>query len=288
MKLLLLWGLMMSTAFAQIDWQSHRGGRGLYPENTIHGMIKSLSFKEVTTLELDVVVSKDGEIVVSHEPWLNTDICYDRGGVELQTEKRVNLYVLDYADIKKYDCGSKPYPRFPKQEKLVTHKPRLIDLIHDVEDYITANSLPKIQYNIEIKSTPLEERMSFQPPYQEFTDKVLAALEATIKSDRVLIQSFDWRVLQYMRFKYPKFKTAALNDMDLKPEAIMNLLAYTPEVYSPHYKLLTAEQVKFFHKEGVRVIPWTVNEVKDMKAMIKMGVDGIITDYPNLIKEALK
>lgn len=114
-SLLILISCCLFTTAAAFDWQGHRGARGLYPENTINGMKEAMRFP-ITTLELDVVISKDNAVVVSHEPWMNEEFCLDSKGQTVK-DREVNFYTLTYEEIKTYDCGTKLHPRFPQQKK---------------------------------------------------------------------------------------------------------------------------------------------------------------------------
>lgn len=258
-------------SFATFDWQSHRGGRGLFPENTIFAMKESLKFP-ITTLELDVVISKDHQVVVSHEPWMNEEMCQNAKG------KEINLYKLNYQEIKKYDCGSKPHPRFPRQVKSQQHKPLLKDLLK-------ALSKSGKRFNIEIKSTPEDEAQGFQPEYKKFSDLVMEVVLKELPTSVFSIQSFDWRVLKYLNQKHPEVKLVALRESAYVAKNVFDELGFVPAIFSPDFELLTAPDVAYFHEKNVKVIPWTVNHPEAMKKMIGMHVDGIITDYPDLIKD---
>lgn len=262
--------LMTAQAF---DWQGHRGARGLYPENTIGAMRVALTYPLITTLELDVVISADGEVVVSHEPWLAEEICVGAKA------KETNLYKLSYQEIAKFDCGSKPHPRFPRQKNVRETKPLLKTLLTEV------NKLrPTIPYNIEIKSLPENEQAGYQPSIDVFTDMVIQTIQSVMSLERVHIQSFDWRVLRYLHSRYPTVKTVALTEKEnVSAIDVTKALGFTPTVFSPHYKTITVDSVKAFQQAQMKVIPWTVNGASDMNKLVEMGVDGIITDYPDLI-----
>lgn len=274
-KFFLLTTLVSSTAWA-MDWQGHRGARGLYPENTIGAMETALQYP-VTTLEFDVVLSKDHKVIVSHEPWMNEDICLDPNGKRIKN-KAYNLYKMTAEEIRKFDCGSLPHRKFPQQKKVVEKKPVLNELLA-----FTENKKPGIHYNIEIKSTPEDEKKGFQPDIKIFSDIVIKTIKEKIPVERFTIQSFDWRVLKYIHEIYPDVRLSALYDGRISPEKNIKALGFKPEIFSPYFKKLSKKDVEAFHAMNIKVIPWTVNEVSDMKAMIKMGVDGIITDYPDRI-----
>ncbi|MEP6647758.1 MAG: glycerophosphodiester phosphodiesterase family protein, partial [Saprospiraceae bacterium] len=147
--------LLIQPAMAQkkIDWQGHRGCRGLMPENTMPGFMKAVELG-VTTLELDVVISKDGQVVVSHEPWMSSIICSHPDGtpVTKSEEKTLNLYNMDYSEIQTYDCGKRGNPDFPSQMQVGTVKPTLKMVIRSVEVFAAENKFRQPRYNIELKS----------------------------------------------------------------------------------------------------------------------------------------
>ncbi len=252
-----------------IDWQGHRGARGLYPENSITAMKGALSYP-ITTLELDVVISMDHKVIVSHEPWMNPEIC---------KSEKLNLYKLKAEEIVKYDCGSKGHPAFPQQKKIFSGKPLLSTLINEVKS-------AKVNFNVEIKSSVSAEKKGEQPEYQVFSDLVVKELKEQLETSRFTIQSFDWRVLKYLHEKYPEIGLVALKEGSYSPEEVIKELGFHPAVFSPYYKNLTASHVEWFHQKKIKVIPWTVNTASEMRSLLAIGVDGIITDYPNLIPEA--
>ena len=287
----LFWSLFLFSQ--EFDLQGHRGCRGLMPENSIEGFKKAIDLG-VTTLEMDVVISKDNQVLLSHEPFLSHEIALDLNGKEISEdkEKDYNLYQMNYDQIKQYDCGSKIHPRFLDQQKLKTHKPLLIDVIYFVEEYISklqkGDPGRKIYYNIETKSDPKGDGV-YHPVPNEFVDLLVGVLKKTTISDRVFIQSFDVRTLQYLHQKYPEFKTVILVENKLSIKKNLKILGFKPTIYSPEYVLLDKEKVDFLHKKGIKVIPWTVNKTEDIQTIISYGVDGLISDYPNRYLEiALK
>lgn len=264
------------------DIQGHRGCRGLLPENTIEAMKKAIDLG-VTTLEMDVVISKDKQVLLSHEPFLSHEICLDKNKNEIteSNEHSYNLYQMNYNEIKECDCGSKMHPRFKDQLKLKTYKPLLSEVIEFTEKYIEKNYPGrKIYYNIETKSDAKGDGI-FHPEPKEFVDLLVSVLKSTTISDRVYIQSFDVRTLQYLHQKYPEFKTVLLVENKMSIKKNLEILGFKPNVYSPEFILLDEKKVKFLHKKGIKVIPWTVNKFEDMAKVIGYGVDGLISDYPN-------
>lgn len=270
----------------EFDIQGHRGCRGLLPENTIEAMKRAIDLG-IITLEMDVVISKDKQVLLSHEPFLSHEICLDKDNQTITeaNETSYNLYQMNYDEIKTCDCGSKVHPRFLEQQKLKTYKPLLSEVIDFTEDYIQKNyPNRKIFYNIETKSDPKGDGI-FHPLPNEFVDLLVGVLKPKNISDRVYIQSFDVRTLQYLHQKYPEFKTVLLVENKFSIKKNLKLLGFKPNVYSPEFILLDKKKVNQLHKKNIKVIPWTINEKKDMKKIISFNVDGIITDYPNLYFE---
>lgn len=267
----------------QIDKQGHRGCRGLLPENTIPAMLNALSLG-VNTLELDVVISGDSQVVVSHEPFFNHEISLLPNGdtIAAADEKQYNIYKMTYDEVKKFDVGTKRHSRFPLQQKFRVEKPLLTDLIANTEAYAKKKAMNLPRYNIEIKSLPQTDAV-FHPLPREFADRVMYVVAGLGIAARTTIQSFDVRPLQYIHSKDSAQEIALLVEANDGKDFSAQLasLGFDPDVYSPEYSLVTDELIKQCHMKGIKIIPWTVNHREDMRRLIVMGVDGIITDYPN-------
>jgi glycerophosphoryl diester phosphodiesterase len=279
---LLTWtGSSYAQYIPKFDVQGHRGARGLMPENTVPAFLLALD-SGVTTIELDVVVTKDKKLVVSHEPWMSANICVDPSGKPLQAkeEKKYNIYQLTYDEVRQFDCGSSGNKNFPQQKKMEASKPLLSDVIGAVENHIKSYATYEVDYNIEIKSAP-EGDKKFHPTVEEYSDLVYNLVDEYIPLERLVIQSFDFRVLKYWHKKYPQIRLAALVENVKSIDANIDALGFRPSIYSPYYKLLSKDKVHHLHQQKIRVIPWTVNEVSDMLSLKGMGVDGFITDYPD-------
>ncbi|WP_432709754.1 glycerophosphodiester phosphodiesterase family protein [Pedobacter sp.] len=261
----------------------HQGARGIMPENTIPAMIKALDLG-VNVLDMDVVVSKDSQVVLSHEPYFNHEISTrpDGKAITFKDEKKYNMYKMDYDEIKKYDVGMKVHRRFPGQVKMKVSKPLLTDVIDAVEAHVKQNKLKKPIYNIETAFIRKGDG-TFQPDAAVAIELIMAIVEERKLSKRVIIQSLDVRPLQYLNEKYPKIKTSLLVDEKQNFEVSLNLLGFTPTYYSPYHVLVGKGLVDRAHEAGVKVIPWTVNSVKELKYLLALGVDGVVTDYPNLL-----
>jgi len=270
----------------QFDTQGHRGCRGLMPENTIPAMINALDLG-VTTLEMDAVITKDNKVVMSHEPFFNHEITTKPDGsyVTEFEEKSLNIFLMTYDEVKKYDVGIKPHPRFPKQKKMNVVKPLLSDLLDSVQNYVASHKRPLPYFNIETKTTPATDNV-YHPEPAKFVETLMSVIKEKRIQERVIIQSFDLRTLQYLHDKYPSVKTAMLiEDYDkrgLKDQ--LKALGFLPTIYSPEYSLVTEDLVKSCHGQKIKVIPWTVNDKVTMDKLKALGVDGIISDYPDLFK----
>lgn len=276
--LIICFACSTNTESEPVDIQGHRGARGLAPENSIPGFIMAVEMG-VTTLELDLVVSGDNQLVVSHEPYFSPHFCLDTDGNPL-SDTVINMYQLDYSQIQAFDCGMKDHPRFPDQKRISVYKPLLSDVIDSVENHTKRLGRAPLFYNIELK-TSAETDSAFHPHPHEFSDFVYDLITEKGIWDRVNIQSFDFRTLQYFNEKYPDVKLAALIEAEDDWETNIEELGFTPEIYSCYYLLLSRKNIKEIQSAGMKVIPWTVNEATEIKKLIDWGVDGIITDYPD-------
>ena len=266
-----------------IDVQGHRGCRGLLPENSLIAFERAIELG-VHTLELDLVISRDKKVVVSHEPFMNSVICFAPNGQEIRPEKEwdFNLYQMDYEEIINFDCGSKFHPDYPDQINKKVFKPLLSD-VFELADSMSES----IKFNIELKSDESYDN-SYAPAPNEFARLVLDVIDQYDMSERTNLQSFDIRTLESINRLSPSMKLALLVDEDEEILTKLNLLSFTPEIISPEFNLLNASIVKDLQSKNFKVIPWTVNKKKDLKKMINYGVDGIITDYPDVLLDLLR
>lgn len=268
----------------EIDIQGHRGARGHLPENTLAGFLRALELG-ATTLEMDAVISADGKVVLSHDPWFSSEICTKPDGtaVTVEEERELVLYKMTYAQIKDFDCGSRAHPRFPGQQAVKAPKPLLHDVIRASEVYVTEQGIEPCQYSVETKSRPNGDGV-YHPDPETFAWHVHNALQEEGVLERSIVQSFDERTLQAARRLDPHWKTSLLveSEDDEGLDANLRRLGFTPSIYSPEYRLVDRGLVEQAHELGMQVIPWTVNERGDMQHLVDLGVDGIITDYPDV------
>lgn len=267
------------------DLQGHRGARGLMPENTIPAFQKAVDLG-VDTIELDVVVTEDERIIVSHEPWFSHNITTKPDGspVTEEQEMELNIYGMTYQETQQYDVGKKGHPSFPNQERMEAKKPLLSDVIRNIENYTEEQSLSDVKYNIETKSEPTRYGVYYPQPekFARLLNDLLMELDEEFGMlDRVIIQSFDPATLVEFRKLNPNVLLAMLVANNQSIQYYVDQLGFIPEVWSPNYQLVSPQLIAEAHARGMKVIPWTVNTTEEMKDLIEMGVDGIITDYPD-------
>lgn len=272
--------------FPEFYKEGHRGSRGFMPENTIASMKKAIE-DGANFIEVDIQISKDKQVVVAHDPHINRQISLLPDGSEIpetDTHKYL-LHAMPYDSIRQFDVGSRYHEGFPQQAKFRTYIPLLGELIDSVEQYTELKGYPPVIYNVEIKARPDQDGV-YQPAPAEYMRLVMNVLRSKNIDNRFYIQSFDIRQIQEVRKSYPKVITGFLTS-DRSASIAQNLekIGFTPDIYSPNYKLATREMVVECHDKGMKFVPWTVNTLEEMQEMVDMGVDGIITDYPNLFAD---
>ena len=265
-----------------IDLQGHRGARGLLPENTIPGFLLALELG-VNTLEMDVAINAQGHVIVSHEPWMSADICRHPDGrdVTRSEEKNLKIYEMSDAEVASYDCGSRGHPDFPRQQAIPVAKPLLVDVFKAV-----APLSSEVRFNIEIKSRPERDDV-FHPDVGTYAQLLYQTLVEHDVVERSTVQSFDPRALEATHKLDPEISTAWLIDKSRDFEKNLAYLSFVPDIYSPNYKLVNKALIEHMHDKGIQVIPWTVNKESTMQELLTLGVDGLITDYPDLAAEVL-
>jgi glycerophosphoryl diester phosphodiesterase len=273
----------VSAQSPQIDLQGHRGCRGLMPENTIAAILHSIDLG-VTTLEMDVVITKDKKVILSHETFMNPEISTPPMGKQFSSpkDKSYNIFQMTYEEVLKWDVGMKIHPKFPSQKKMPAIKPLLSDVIAAVEEYVKANHLKPVNYNIETKCAPSTDGISHPAP-DAFVALLVDVITKGNVSKRTTIQSFDKRSLQVLHQTHPSIKTSFLIDASNKktPDELIAELGFRPSFLSPAYALIDEKYVEACKKVKLKLIAWTVNEEKDIEKMASLGVDGIISDYPD-------
>lgn len=275
----------MVPELANFEIHGHRGCRGLLPENTIQAFRKALELG-VDFLELDVVVSKDKKVVVSHEPFFNPVFSTKPDGNPVLSDNETNLYQLSYEEIRSYDdVGLRGHLGFPEQNKVASIKPLLSEVIDLISAYRLTFSSKSLGLNIELKSLPTEYNLTQPEPF-EFVSLVLKELYLIDSQVNIVLQSFDVNVLKILHSQRQSslcFDISFLIEPEDDNEIDSNLekLGFKPDIWSPNFSVLSKTKVDYLHQKGIKVIPWTVNEISDMSQMLNLGCDGIITDYPD-------
>jgi len=298
---------MTATISHALDIQGHRGARGLAPENTLPAFARALAIG-VTTLELDCAVTRDGVVVVSHDPAFNPDITRGPDGSWLEKTGPA-IWSLTFQDTQRYDVGrlnpSNAYAkRWPEQQPVdQTRIPRLADVFALVRK--AGNET--VRFNIETKISPLEPTQTTGP--EDFVRKLISAVRSAGMAERTAIQSFDWRTLQIVQQEAPEIPTVYLTVEKGFMDSIQRNKPSSPwtagfhvsryggsiprmvkaaggAVWSPYYAETTRGQVQEAQSLGLKVVVWTVNEPADMRRVIEWGVDGIISDRPDLLHQA--
>jgi glycerophosphoryl diester phosphodiesterase len=298
-----IWAASLVSA-AAFDLQGHRGTRGLAPENTLAAFRTAVALG-VTTLETDLAITKDDVVVISHDPMLNPDLVRGPDGKWITAGPPIHSLTL--TELKRYDIGrlnpaSKYAQQFPEQ------KPADGERFPTLAEFFAATG-PDVRFNIEIKTDPTKPNLTVDP--NRFAQLAVEAIRLGKAGARSTIQSFDWRGLIEARRLAPEIPTGCLsiesNGMDTvgraggQPSPWLGGLDLAAQggsvarlakqagcaVWSPFWRNVTPENVKEAQALGLKVLPWTVNNPAEMTRLIDMGVDGLITDYPDRAQPVL-
>jgi len=265
----------------------HRGCRGLLPENTIPAFLHALDLG-CDVLELDVVLTGDDHVLVSHEPWMSATICHAADGspIQKEEEKGLNIHRMTLEQVQAHDCGSLTHPRFPGQQSMPVMKPTLRQVVEAVDRMAVEKGLPTPRYNVEIKSYAAWYGL-YQPEPVPYARRVMRELDALGISDRSIVQSFDPAILEAVHAERPGQVMALLVENTDGLQANLARLSFTPSIYSPYFMLVNETMHQELRDKGIELVVWTVNEPADIRRMIDQGVDGIISDYPDRVFAAL-
>ena len=267
----------------QPEVHGHRGCRGLLPENTLSAFLHALALG-VDVLEMDVVISADQQVVVSHEPWLSAQLGRGPSGelINPDHERLHNLYQLPYATIRRCPVGEWPHPGFPTQQPNPTCRPLLREVLQATEAACQRLCRPPVGYSVELKSTPAGDDV-FHPQPVRFAELVLAEIQAATVQARTTILSFDLRMLQAVRQLAPAQPLCLLNETPVPAASMFEELGFVPQVYGPDFQLLSPALVQSLSAAypDLRLVPWTVNEPEDLRQVLAWGTAGITTDFPD-------
>jgi len=252
--------------------EGHRATRGLMPENTIPAMKKGVEVG-ANWIEVDVYLTKDGKVLISHDPFVNVAHSLYADGSEIAKDdaKKYIWHQMNYDDIRKFDVGSKPYAAFPQQQRMKVGLPLLGELIDSVEAYVTANNLPKPIYNIELKTSPKYDSLQYNAAPAEVVEAVLKDVRARNIGNRFYLQSFDVRPLQYLHKQHTDIVIGYLTE-GRNLDSNLKSLGFLPHIYSPHFSLVTKTMADFCHGKHMKLVPWTVNDKEKMKTLIGISM----------------
>lgn len=274
-RFLVTTGLLASAVAAEaVAVHGHRGSRGTRPENTLAAFAEALR-AGVDVLEFDLSVTKDDELVVSHDPHVSPELCLGPKGERLAAP--VAIRSLTLKELKVYDCGSLPNPRFPRQRPAPGER---IPTLDEVFEFVARSTLPaaaRVEFNVETKLAPGFPELSPSP--ERFAALVAAAVAKRGLGSRVILQSFDHRSLRAMRAVSPEVRLSALTS-DNALNYVLLAKDLGAEFVSPDRLWFTTADVVALHSAGVQVAPWTANDEAEWARLLAMGVDAVITDYP--------
>lgn len=278
----------MSNKHDPPEVHGHRGCRGLEPENTIPAFERAARMG-CGWLELDVVLTGDGHVLVSHEPWMDHRICTAPNGDTLTEEQGLlqNIHRMDLHQVQAWDCGSRTHPDFPDQEARKATKPTLAAVVEAVEELTLTEGVGPVSFNIEIKSDPAWYGI-YQPAPDTLAAAVMQAIEDLKIGANCMVQSFDPAVLEAVHAIDPGIRTALLVESGTDPGMALARLSFLPDVYSPHYSLVDSATVEMLQQRDLAVVVWTVNREEDIRRMIALGVNGIISDHPDRVLAILE
>ncbi|HEY4171895.1 MAG TPA: glycerophosphodiester phosphodiesterase [Rhodopila sp.] len=272
----------------KIDIQGHRGARALFPENTLEGFLAAAALG-VEAFELDVAMTADGVVVVSHDPVLNPDITRDKAGAWL-TQPNPPIHTLTYAALSTYDVG-RNRPGSPLSIQFPDQTPHDGARIPTLASVLSA--LPLARFTIEVKTNPARPDWTATPAVM--ADATLRVIDAAGAAGRVIMESFDWRVQRHVRRTRPDIRLAWLTRAETVRDAALwwddaSVIGSVParvaaeggSVWAPDHTDLTESQIQEAHVLGLFVLPWTVNRPADISRLIAWGVDGLISDRPDL------
>lgn len=266
----------------KIEVQGHRGARWSRPENTLPAFQFALE-NGADAVELDMHVTKDDQVVVSHDHFLNPKLCVDQNGARIRGD--ILIRSLTLSELQKYDCGSLQNPDFPEQQP-VAKTP--IPTLEAVFELIEKSPLPAakiLQFNIETKSE--EKHPEYTPEPERFVELVLALLKKHGLMSRVILESFDYRTLKIAHRLEPSLRLSVLIHRRPRGGLVPLMKEIEAQTVSPEYSWLNANDVAELHSAGCKVLPWTPNAPDDWHRLIEIGVDGIITDNPRGLREFL-
>ena len=265
---------VQAEAAPRIEVQGHRGARALRPENTLAGFAYALSVG-VDTIELDLAVTRDDELVVNHELWVHPARCRGPGGAVL--EDWVPIRTLTLPEVQRYDCGSVQDTRFERQQSVPGERIPSLGQVFALRKGRASPAAKAVRLNVELKSVPAKPELT--PTPQRYAALVVDLVRKEGWTGRVNVQAFDHRLLAAVKALAPELPVAVLLSRSL-PDLVAVARSARAEIVSPNHEWITSVEVKALHAAGLRVVPWTANDEGAWRRLVRLGVDGIITDDP--------
>lgn len=268
--------------------QGHRGCRGELPENTIEAFIKAID-TGVSSLELDVVLTADRDVLVSHDPWMSQEIMLmpDGSKIDPTTQRDLNIFEMTTDSCQTYICGAKHHNKFPDQKSAKSFKPTLKQVVEAVRDHCRQEHIPVPSFNIEVKST-LAWEGKYHPSPESYASIFLNEFLSLSIANMSSVQSFDYRILNAIHAKYPVADLIYLSERDQTIADLLAKLNFKPTGISLQHELWNTQKVKECQDNGLHMTAWTVNSEEEMNALLGIGIRDIITDYPTRMIAELK
>jgi glycerophosphoryl diester phosphodiesterase len=300
--------LLASANASAFDLQAHRGGRGLQPENTLASFENAIRMG-VTTIELDIAITVEGIPVISHDPALNPALTRDATGQWIKKHEPL-IKTMTLQQVQSYDVG-RLNPTHAYAMEFPDQQPRdgqRIPTLAELFKLVKGLGAMDIHFDMETKINPHYPGNTLAP--QEFVERMLAVIREAGMTERVMVQSFDWRTLELLHQLEPRIRTMyltidstsystirdgawtaghLLKDHDGSVPRLVKASAGAAlgVIWAPNFDKLTSDLLSEAHGLGLQVIPWTVNQKSQMERLIEWQVDGIITDYPDRLREVM-
>jgi glycerophosphoryl diester phosphodiesterase len=281
LTLLIVLVIICTAGLAQheVKIAGHRGYRGLYPENSIIGFQKAVACG-TNAIEFDVVVNKDKQLVVSHEPFIDRTYCWNEDSSSIQNQKSLSIYNMTQEEVAQYDCGSKPHPQFSEQLKLSSSKP-LLKTVFDSVDFANVTLLFEIKYKF-------GDTVNY-PSVNTYAQIVLNEANASKYKNQIVFMSFDASILNQIHSLDATFKMVYLvYQPKVNVLSFLDDLNFEPFAMGMFFPTIRKRKVQVLFKKGIKTFAWTVNSQKKAQQLANMGVDVLITDFPELLIQKIK
>jgi glycerophosphoryl diester phosphodiesterase len=258
------------------------------PENTLEAFIQAVD-AGVSSLELDVVLTGDRDLLVSHDPWMSHEIMVksDGSAIDPKSQHDLNVFEMSTDSCQAYICGAKRHNKYPEQKSVKSFKPTLRQVVQGVRDHCRQAHIPVPSFNIEIKSTIAWEG-KYHPSPEIYASVFLRELLNLSVAHMCTVQSFDYRILNAVHTQFPDLDLVYLSERDQTVADMLARLTFEPKGISLQYGLWTAQKITHCKANGLHMTAWTVNSEEEMNQLIGLGVRDIITDYPTRMIAELK